>query len=189
MRRPELIFLHSVSADGSDVPACDFQKAGGALPRRSRSVSTGKLRCPAKEVRPHLIYAVCDEIEQTGDATRTGKRRARLIAALSDCVTPKRRRRAAPAAAVCCGAGTRSRNTDRQFWICASRWFPGWRRSLLIVKPETVCGTLAADPAGESPAGGNCPVATAMGRVTKPLKARKLKVSSWEASNSAGRSW
>ena len=89
--------------------------------------------------------AVCDEIEQTGDATSTGKHRARLIAALSDCVTPKRRRRAAPAAAVCCGAGTRSRNTDRQFWICASRWFPGWRRSLLIVKPETVCGMLAAD--------------------------------------------
>src|SRR5215469_17672344 len=47
---------------------------------------------------------------------------------------------------------------------------------------------LAADPAGESPAGGNCPVATAMGRATKPLKAWKLKVSSWEASNSAGRS-
>src|SRR5262252_5372729 len=108
MRRPELIFLHSVSADGSDVPACDFQKAGGALPRRSRSVSTGKLRCPAKEVRkPHLIYTVCDEIGQTGDATRTGKHRARLIATLSDCVTAKRRRRAAPAAAVT-GAAARA---------------------------------------------------------------------------------
>ena len=32
MRRPELIFLHSVSADGFDVPACDFQKLV-ALPK------------------------------------------------------------------------------------------------------------------------------------------------------------
>jgi heme exporter protein D len=32
----------------------------------------------------------------------------------------------------------RLRNGDRQFWICASRWFAGWRNSLLIVKPETV---------------------------------------------------
>ena len=30
------------------------------------------------------------------------------------------------------------RNADRQFWICASRWFEGWRGSLLIMKPETV---------------------------------------------------
>ena len=29
-------------------------------------------------------------------------------------------------------------NMDRQFWICASRWFAGWRNTLLIVKPETV---------------------------------------------------
>ena len=29
----------------------------------------------------------------------------------------------------------RLRNADRQ---CASRWFAGWRNSLLIVKPETV---------------------------------------------------
>ena len=33
---------------------------------------------------------------------------------------------------------TRLRNADRQFWICASRWFADWRNSLLIVKPETV---------------------------------------------------
>jgi hypothetical protein len=33
MRPPELIFLHSVSADGFDVPACDFQKLV-ALPQR-----------------------------------------------------------------------------------------------------------------------------------------------------------
>jgi len=33
---------------------------------------------------------------------------------------------------------SRLRNADRQFWICASRWFAGWRNSLLIVKPETV---------------------------------------------------
>jgi hypothetical protein len=32
----------------------------------------------------------------------------------------------------------RVRNADRQFWICASRWFGGWRNSLLIAKPETV---------------------------------------------------
>jgi len=33
---------------------------------------------------------------------------------------------------------SRLRNADRQFWICASRWFAGWHHSLLIVKPETV---------------------------------------------------
>ena len=32
----------------------------------------------------------------------------------------------------------RLRNADRQFWICASRWFTDWRNSLLIVKPETI---------------------------------------------------
>jgi transposase InsO family protein len=32
----------------------------------------------------------------------------------------------------------RLRNGDRQFWICASRWFAGWRNSLFIVKPDTV---------------------------------------------------
>lgn len=32
----------------------------------------------------------------------------------------------------------RLRNDDRQFWICASRWFAGWHNSLVIVKPETV---------------------------------------------------
>jgi hypothetical protein len=32
----------------------------------------------------------------------------------------------------------RLRNPDRQFWILACRWFPRWRKSLLIVKPETV---------------------------------------------------
>ena len=32
----------------------------------------------------------------------------------------------------------RLRNADRQFWICASRWFAGWRNSLLIEKPETL---------------------------------------------------
>ena len=31
---------------------------------------------------------------------------------------------------------TRLRNADRQFWICASRWFADWRNSLLIVKPR-----------------------------------------------------
>jgi len=32
----------------------------------------------------------------------------------------------------------RIRDTDRRFWVVACRWFAGWRRSLLIVKPETV---------------------------------------------------
>jgi hypothetical protein len=31
-----------------------------------------------------------------------------------------------------------SRLRNAVFWICASRWFAGWRNSLLIVKPETV---------------------------------------------------
>ncbi len=31
-------------------------------------------------------------------------------------------------------------DADRRFWILASRWFPGWWSSLLIVKPETVLG-------------------------------------------------
>jgi hypothetical protein len=35
-------------------------------------------------------------------------------------------------------AQARLLNADRQFWICASRWFAGWRNSPLIVKPETV---------------------------------------------------
>jgi hypothetical protein len=26
----------------------------------------------------------------------------------------------------------------RRFWVVARRWFADWRRSLLIVKPETV---------------------------------------------------
>jgi putative transposase len=32
----------------------------------------------------------------------------------------------------------RLHNTDRRFWIIASRWFGGWHRSLHIVKPETM---------------------------------------------------
>src|SRR5215469_6134243 len=31
-------------------------------------------------------------------------------------------------------------DTDRRFWILASRWFSDWRHPLLIVKPETVLG-------------------------------------------------
>jgi hypothetical protein len=27
---------------------------------------------------------------------------------------------------------------DRVFWILLSRWWPGWRQSLVIVQPETV---------------------------------------------------
>ena len=32
------------------------------------------------------------------------------------------------------------RNADRRFWILACRWLTDWRRSLVIVKPETVLG-------------------------------------------------
>jgi hypothetical protein len=31
-------------------------------------------------------------------------------------------------------------DTDRRFWMLASRWFSDWRHPLLIVKPETVLG-------------------------------------------------
>jgi putative transposase len=34
----------------------------------------------------------------------------------------------------------RLRDADRRFWIIAFRWFSGWRRPLLIVRPETVLG-------------------------------------------------
>src|SRR5258705_3625742 len=34
----------------------------------------------------------------------------------------------------------RLRDTDRRFWILASRWFWGWRGTLLVAKPETVLG-------------------------------------------------
>ena len=34
----------------------------------------------------------------------------------------------------------RLRNADRRFWILACRWLTGWRRSLVIVRPETVLG-------------------------------------------------
>jgi hypothetical protein len=51
-------------------------------------------------------------------------------------------RESVPAAAVIGAAAKhpqpRLHNADRQFWICASRWFAGWRNSPLIVKPETV---------------------------------------------------
>jgi hypothetical protein len=29
-------------------------------------------------------------------------------------------------------------DADRRFWILASRWFCGWRGTLLIVRPATV---------------------------------------------------
>lgn len=35
---------------------------------------------------------------------------------------------------------SRLKDADRRFWILASRWFTGWRTSLLVVKPETVLG-------------------------------------------------
>src|SRR5215470_9962517 len=52
--------------------------------------------------------------------------------------------------------------------------------------------TLAADPAGESPAGGNCPVATVVisgdGEGDRTVESPEVKVSVREASNPAGRS-
>ncbi len=34
----------------------------------------------------------------------------------------------------------RLEDADRRFWILVSRWFSGWQKSLLMVKPETVLG-------------------------------------------------
>jgi hypothetical protein len=49
-------------------------------------------------------------------------------------------------------------NADRQFWICATRWFADWRNCLLIVKSETVATASPelehrADPVGRSQTG------------------------------------
>src|SRR4029077_20458174 len=33
------------------------------------------------------------------------------------------------------------RDADRRFWILASRWFSGWRGTLLVAGPETVLGS------------------------------------------------
>ena len=62
-----------------------------------------------------------------------------------------------------------------------------------IRKPENArAATLAADPAGESPAGGNYPVATVVisdnGEGDRSVESSEVKVSVREASNSAGRS-
>ena len=32
------------------------------------------------------------------------------------------------------------RDADRRFWVLACQWFSGWRRSLIVVKPDTVVG-------------------------------------------------
>ena len=34
----------------------------------------------------------------------------------------------------------RLRNANRRFWVLACRWLTGWRRSLVIVRPETALG-------------------------------------------------
>jgi len=50
--------------------------------------------------------------------------------------------------------------------------------------------TLVVDPVGESPAGGNCPVATVVisgnGEGDRTVESPEVKVSAREASNSAG---
>ncbi len=30
------------------------------------------------------------------------------------------------------------RDADRRFWVLACQWYSGWRRSLIVVKPDTV---------------------------------------------------
>ncbi len=37
-----------------------------------------------------------------------------------------------------CQIKPRLHDGDRRFWVLACRWFSGWRRSLIIVKPDTV---------------------------------------------------
>ena len=34
----------------------------------------------------------------------------------------------------------RRRDADRRFWVFACQWFSGWRRSLIVVRPDTVVG-------------------------------------------------
>ena len=34
----------------------------------------------------------------------------------------------------------RLRDSDRRFWVLACQWFSGWRRSLIVVQPDTVVG-------------------------------------------------
>ncbi len=34
----------------------------------------------------------------------------------------------------------RLRNQDRRFWILVCQWYSGWRRSLIVVRPDTVVG-------------------------------------------------
>ena len=62
----------------------------------------------------------------------------------------------------------------------------------IIRSPVRGAATLAADPAGESPAGGNYPVATVVisdnGEGDRSVESSEVKVSVREASNSAGRS-
>ena len=62
----------------------------------------------------------------------------------------------------------------------------------LVKARWTSAATLAADPAGESPAGGNCPVATVVipgdGEGDRSVESPEVKASCREASNSAGRS-
>jgi hypothetical protein len=57
-------------------------------------------------------------------------------------------------------------------------------------KCGTSAATLAADLAGESPAGGNCPVATVVisgnGEGDRTVESPEVKVSAREVSNSAG---
>jgi hypothetical protein len=60
------------------------------------------------------------------------------------------------------------------------------------IKRGTSAATLAADPAGGSPAGGNRPVATVVipgdGEGDRSVESPEVKASCREASNSAGRS-
>jgi hypothetical protein len=83
MRRPELIFLHSVSADGFDVPACDFQKLVALSQRGPDPSLPANSAAQQKRFASRISSALfATRSSRPGDATRTAKHRARLIAAL-----------------------------------------------------------------------------------------------------------
>ena len=82
MRRPELIFLHSVSADGFDVPACDFQKLVALSQRADPSLPANSAAQQKRFASRISSTLFATRSSRPGDATRTAKHRARLIATL-----------------------------------------------------------------------------------------------------------
>jgi hypothetical protein len=122
MRRPELIFLHSVSADGFDVPACDFQKLV-ALSQEGPDPSLPANSAAQQKRFASRISSPLFATRSSRPATRRGQARSsavdRDVERLRD--SKKEASRGTCGSSYwCCGAGTR--NTDRQFWICVSRF-------------------------------------------------------------------